>query len=129
MLLLAVRCYFHTVNENNLYYFWRCGKSNQIQLCPLCCSGEGNFWFSFKFEIFHSCKEVLVAHSEVTNSPSFSCGPLGATWPSENHCSEESHLQRIDTGGTYVSLHTKFYHFLTDFSETLNMYSECAFYP
>jgi len=39
-----------------------CGKSNKIQLCLLCCGGytrEGNLRFSFKFEIFYSCSEVL----------------------------------------------------------------------
>jgi len=60
--------------------------------CALCAAGEKVTFDCFKFEIFHSCKEVLVAHLKVINSPSFSCGPLGAIWPSENHCSEEAHL-------------------------------------
>ena len=59
-----------------------CGKSNKIQLCLLCCEGyrrKGNLRFSFKFEIFYSCSEVLVAHSDNTvasNFSSFTCGPL-----------------------------------------------------
>jgi len=130
MLLLAERCYFHTFNENNLYYFWRSGESNKIQLCPVCCSGEGNLWFSFKFKILHSCNEVLVAHSKVTNSPSFSCSPLGAIWPTQRTTVLKNPIySSLGTGGTYVSLHTKFYHFLTDFSETLNMYNKRVFYP
>jgi len=70
-------------------------EKQKIQLCPLCCSGEGNLWFSFKFEILHSCNEVLVAHSKVTNSPSFSCGPVRITVLKNPICSSPTYRRNV----------------------------------
>ena len=47
----------------------KCGKSNKIQLCALCCCGgsrgEGILCFKLKFEIFYSGREILVAHTNL----------------------------------------------------------------
>jgi hypothetical protein len=35
------------------------------------CRGEGNLQFTFKFEMFYSGSEILVAHSNITVAPKF----------------------------------------------------------
>jgi hypothetical protein len=44
----------------------RCGRSNNIEFFLFCCwcwRAEGSFWFSLKFEIRYSGRELSVAHS------------------------------------------------------------------
>jgi hypothetical protein len=98
--------------------------------CALCAAAEkvtsdsvlnSKYFIHTKNSWWPTQKLLIPHHSPV--APWRPYGPLRITLLKNPICSS------LDTGGTYVSIHTKFYHFLTDFSETLNMYSECAFYP
>jgi hypothetical protein len=67
------------------------GKGNKIQLfffsAARGCTGDGNLWFNFKFQIFYSGNEVSVATKKFLgprNLHSFSCVPL-ETWFFSDH--------------------------------------------
>ena len=68
-------CYFLLTALNRpietIFIQIRWGKSNKIQLCLLClrrCRGEGNLWFSFKYEISYSGSGLSI----ITLAPKFS---------------------------------------------------------
>ena len=61
--------------------------------CDLCAAAEKvTFDSVLNSKYFIHAMKFWWPTQKVTQS--FSCGPLGAIWPSDNHCSEDSHLQQ-----------------------------------